>query len=138
MRTVSLQRSSQSSGSSKIYFSETRPVSSFDAADAPLEFAIPGSGNEYLDFKRSRLYLKVKITKSDGTAQAKNGGRQPTPTVLVFTDRRIHERKMCHSKRQQFPVEGLFKSPLVLLSNGQLLSTADAAVLSRLGQHGRR
>lgn len=53
----------------KIFFSETRPVSSFDAADAPLEFAIPGSGNEYLDL-RSRLYLKVKITKSDETALA--------------------------------------------------------------------
>lgn len=52
----------------KIYFSETRPISSFDADDAPLEFAIPGSGNEYLDLRRSRLYLKAKITKSDGTA----------------------------------------------------------------------
>lgn len=37
----------------KNYFSETRPVLSFDAADAPLEFAIPGSGNEYLDLRRS-------------------------------------------------------------------------------------
>jgi hypothetical protein len=33
----------------KIYFSETRPFSSFDADDAPLEFAVPGSGNKYLD-----------------------------------------------------------------------------------------
>ncbi|XP_061190341.1 uncharacterized protein F54H12.2-like [Saccostrea echinata] len=54
----------------KIYFSETRPIYSFDADDAPLEFAIPGSGNEYLDLRRSRLYLKVKITKADGTSMA--------------------------------------------------------------------
>lgn len=78
----------------KIYFSETRPVSSLD--------------------------------------------RQPTPTVLVFSDRRIHERKMCHSKRQQLPVEGLFKSPLVQWPGGQLLSPADAVVLSRPGQFRRR
>jgi hypothetical protein len=63
----------------KIYFSETRPISSFSADDAPLEFAVPGSGNEYLDLRRSRLYLKAKITKADGIAlQAQ--GRQESST----------------------------------------------------------
>lgn len=45
---------------------------------------------------------------------------------------------MCHSKRQQLPVEGLFKSPLVQWPGGQLLSPADAVVLSRPGQFRRR
>lgn len=52
----------------KIYFSEIRPISSFDGETAPLEFAVPGGGNEYIDLRRSRLYLKAKITKADGTA----------------------------------------------------------------------
>lgn len=39
---------------------------------------------------------------------------------------------MCHSFRQQLPVEGLFKSPLVKLPGSQRLSTADTFVLSQL------
>lgn len=46
----------------KIYFSEIRPISSFEGDTAPLEFAVPGGGNEYLDLRRSRLYVKAKIT----------------------------------------------------------------------------
>lgn len=52
----------------KIYFSEIRPISSFEGDTAPLEFAVPGGGNEYLDLRRSRLYVKAKITQTDGTA----------------------------------------------------------------------
>jgi len=52
----------------KIYFSECRPVSSFNTDDAPIEITVPGQGNEYIDLRRSRLYVKCKITKADGTA----------------------------------------------------------------------
>lgn len=52
----------------KIYFSEIRPISSFEGDTAPLEFTVPGGGNEYLDLRWSRLYLKAKITQADGTA----------------------------------------------------------------------
>ena len=54
----------------KLYFSETRPISSFDNDSAPLEFSIPGNGNEYLNLRKSRLYVKAKITKADGTRTA--------------------------------------------------------------------
>lgn len=54
----------------KIYFSECRPVSSFDTEDAPIEISVPGQGNEYIDLRRSRLYVKCKIVKTDGTALA--------------------------------------------------------------------
>jgi hypothetical protein len=54
----------------KIYFSECRPVTSFDATDAPIEISVPNQGNEYIDLRRSRLYVKCKITKVDGTALA--------------------------------------------------------------------
>ena len=51
----------------KIYFSECRPVSSYSTEDTPIEIAIPGQGNEYIDLRRSRLYVKCKIVKSDGS-----------------------------------------------------------------------
>ena len=40
----------------KIYFSECRPVSSYNTEDTPIEITIPGQGNEYIDLRRSRLY----------------------------------------------------------------------------------
>ncbi|MEW8548691.1 MAG: hypothetical protein AB2693_34755, partial [Candidatus Thiodiazotropha sp.] len=54
----------------KIYFSECRPVSSYNTEDTPIEITIPGQGNEYIDLRRSRLYVKCKIVKTDGTALA--------------------------------------------------------------------
>ncbi|XP_065943389.1 uncharacterized protein F54H12.2-like [Magallana gigas] len=54
----------------KIYFSECRPVSSFDTEDAPIEISVPGQGNEYIGLRRSRLYVKCKIVKTDGAALA--------------------------------------------------------------------
>ncbi|XP_062597067.1 uncharacterized protein F54H12.2-like [Saccostrea cucullata] len=60
----------------KIYFSECRPVTSFDTTDAPIEITVPNQGNEYIDLRRSRLYVKCKILKVDGTplaAQEKTG-----------------------------------------------------------------
>lgn len=38
-----------------------RPISTI-ANDAPIEFYIPGSGDEYIDLSRTMLYLKVRIT----------------------------------------------------------------------------
>lgn len=52
----------------KIYFSECHPVSSINAEDSPVEIAVPGQGIEYMDLRRSRLYARCKIVKSDGTA----------------------------------------------------------------------
>ena len=56
----------------KIYFTECRPVSSYNTEDTPIEISIPGGSNEYLDLRRSRLYVKCKILKSDGTSLASN------------------------------------------------------------------
>lgn len=53
----------------KIYFDETRPLANFTNGSV-LEFAISGQGSEYVDMKRSRLYVRAKIVKADGTALA--------------------------------------------------------------------
>ena len=37
----------------KIYYSECRPVSSFQSEEAPFEISVPGQGSEYIDLRRS-------------------------------------------------------------------------------------
>ena len=50
----------------KIYFSECRPVSSYNTEDTPIEISVPGQGNEYIDLRRSRLYLKWQLSNQMG------------------------------------------------------------------------
>lgn len=56
----------------KIYFTEARPISSIGVSDTPIEIVVSGSGAEYIDLKRSKLYVKARILKADGTALAAN------------------------------------------------------------------
>lgn len=44
---------------------EYHPISSISDG-APIEFDIVSSGEEYIDFANSQLYLKVKLTRADG------------------------------------------------------------------------
>ena len=45
---------------------EFHPISTISDG-GPIEFFVPGSGEEYLDLNQSQLYLKAKITKADGS-----------------------------------------------------------------------
>lgn len=50
----------------KVYYQEVRSTSHINGS-APIEFIITGqNGMEFLDLKRSKLYIKVKIVQSDG------------------------------------------------------------------------
>lgn len=84
----------------KIYFSEIRPISSFDGETAPLEFAVPGGGNEYIDLRRSRLYLKAKITKADGTAltPTEKTGIVNLPLQSLFSQIDVYMNGKCVSQ----------------------------------------
>lgn len=53
----------------KIYYSETRSLANFTDTST-IEFTISGQGPEYIDLKRSRLYLRAKTVKADGSALA--------------------------------------------------------------------
>ena len=53
-----------------ISYSECRFVSSFQSDETPIELTVPGQGNEYIDVRRSRLYVKCKIVKSHGSPLA--------------------------------------------------------------------
>lgn len=53
----------------RIYYAETRPLSNFSSPDvSTVEFCIPGQGPEYLDLRRSRLYVRAQLLKGDGSA----------------------------------------------------------------------
>ncbi|XP_053390350.1 uncharacterized protein F54H12.2-like [Mercenaria mercenaria] len=50
-----------------IRFVECQPISSISTEGSPVEIQIPGAGQEYLDLQRSRLYVKAKLLKHDGS-----------------------------------------------------------------------
>lgn len=47
------------------YWTEYHPVASLDTG-GPIEFAISGSSEDYIDLAQSQVYVKLKITKGDG------------------------------------------------------------------------
>ena len=51
-----------------IRFVECQPISVIGIEDSPVEIQIPGSGQEYLDLQRSKLYVKAKLVKHDGSS----------------------------------------------------------------------
>ena len=46
---------------------EYHPIASIEGNQAPLEFVVPAHADHFLDLSQSQLYLKFKLTKSDGT-----------------------------------------------------------------------
>ena len=52
----------------KMYYIDTRPTSQITTENSPVEFNISGQGIDYFDLSRTKLHVKAKITKSDGTA----------------------------------------------------------------------
>ena len=44
----------------KIYFSETRPLANFTDTST-IEITVSGQGPEYINLKRSRLFVRAKI-----------------------------------------------------------------------------
>lgn len=54
----------------KVYYQEVRSTSQING-NSPIEFIISGqNGMEFLDLRRSKLYVKVKIVHADGKALA--------------------------------------------------------------------
>ncbi|XP_046560161.1 uncharacterized protein F54H12.2-like [Haliotis rubra] len=49
------------------YFNDVRPLSQINDS-SPLEFAIPNQGSEYIDLKRTRLHVKLKVVHDDVTS----------------------------------------------------------------------
>lgn len=100
----------------KVFFTEARPISSIGVSDTPIEIVVSGSEAEYDDLKRSKLYLKARILKADGTALAENEKKNRhckfTTSKHVFPDGCILEQQVSIFQHKQLPVEGLFQDYL--------------------------
>ena len=102
----------------KIYYSECRPVSSFQSDEAPIEIAVPGQGNEYIDLRRSRLYVKCRIVKSDGSklAASEKTGIINIPLQSVWSQIDTYMNgKLVSLNTSYYPWKAYLK---LLLSNG--------------------
>ena len=60
-----------------------RPLASL-ADGGPIEFHVPGSAQDYIDIGRSKLKLKVKISKADGSNLG-DGAKISTTNLLLHT-----------------------------------------------------
>ena len=102
----------------KIYYSECRPVSSFQSDEAPIEIAVPGQGNEYIDLRRSRLYVKCRMVKSDGSklAASEKTGIINLPLQSMWTQIDTYMNgKLVSLNTSYYPWKAYMK---LLLSNG--------------------
>lgn len=51
----------------KIIYTEERLVSNLISDSTPIEIVVSGTGNEYIDLNKSRLYVKLQIGNGDET-----------------------------------------------------------------------
>lgn len=98
-----------------------RPLASITAT-SPLEFQVPGSPDEYLDLGRTRLQVKLKVTKPNGTDLAgdakastvnltlhslfaqvdcKLNNKLITPSVLSYPYKAYLETVLAHSRESK-------------------------------------
>ena len=52
-------------GVEHVQWIDYRPVS--QSEDGPIEFAVSGAGHQYVDLKNTKLFIKAKVLKSDGS-----------------------------------------------------------------------
>ena len=63
---------------------EYRPFGGLNAL-GPIDFVIPGTGSKYIDINNTQLYLKVKITKADGSdCSASTADEKVAPINLLM------------------------------------------------------
>ena len=51
---------------------EYRPTSQISSQEAPVSFVLGGDSKHYLDLRKTKLYVKAKVTREDGTAVPKD------------------------------------------------------------------
>ncbi|XP_061190297.1 uncharacterized protein F54H12.2-like [Saccostrea echinata] len=99
----------------KVYFTEARPISSIGVSDTPIEIVVSGSGAEYIDLKRSRLYVKGRILKADGTSLAANEktGIVNLPLQSMFSQMDVYlNNKLVSFNTNNYPWKAYLKTVL--------------------------
>lgn len=54
----------------KVTYTEECPISNLINDATPIEIVVSGAGNDYIDLRRSRLFIKMQISKQDGINRA--------------------------------------------------------------------
>ena len=84
----------------KSYDVEFLPTSALRESGV-VEFYLPASSEDYLDLKNSRLYVRARIVRSDGTACGQNERVAPTNNLLQTmwsnVELLVNERLVTHS-----------------------------------------
>lgn len=103
----------------KVYFTESRPIFSSKVSDTPgpVEIVVSGSGAEYIhvDLKRSRLYVKARILKADGTALAtsEKTGIVSLPLQSMFSQMGVYlNNKLVSFNTNSYPWKAYLKTVL--------------------------
>ena len=97
----------------KVYFTEARPISSIDSEDTPIEIVVSGAGAEYIDLRRSRLYVKAKIIKSDGSdvPASTNIGLANLPLSTIISQTSIYlNNKLVSFNANNYPWKAYMKN----------------------------
>lgn len=99
----------------KMYFTEARPISSIGVSETPIEIVVSGSGAEYVDLKRSKLYVKARILKADGTALTSDEktGIVNLPLQSMFSQMDVYlNNKLVSFNTNNYPWKAYFKTIL--------------------------
>lgn len=102
----------------KITYTEERPISNLIDDSTPIEIVISGAGNDYIDLRKSRLYVKMQILKGDGTklADKEKTGSINLPLQSMFSHIDIYmNNKLISVNSNNYPWKAYFK---VMLSSG--------------------
>lgn len=112
----------------KVYFSEARPISSIESEDTPIEIVVSGSGAEYTDLRKSRLYVKAKIVKGDGSslADSENVGLINLPLQSMFSQMDVYlNNKLVSFNTNNYPWKAYMKT-ILFSGRDELLSQKQA------------
>ena len=114
------------SGVERSVFVEYRPTSQISSEDAPVHFSLGGDSTNYLDLKRTRLYVKVKIVRDDGMKTEKSEAVCPINLTLQSMWSQIELKlsgKTVSSSNQVYPYKAYIQS---------ILKNQDAAKMSHM------
>ncbi|XP_067653360.1 uncharacterized protein F54H12.2-like [Haliotis asinina] len=98
------------------YFVNFRPVSQISDT-GPLEFKVSNSGGDYIDLKRTRLHVKVKVTQADNAQTALVDDENVTPVNLfmqaMFSQVAVYlQNQLVSSTNNYYPYKSMMKALL--------------------------
>lgn len=102
----------------KITYTEERPISNLINDSTPIEIVISGAGNDYIDLRKSRLFVKLQILKEDGSylQPKEKTGIINLPLQSMFSHIDVYmNNKLVSANSNNYPWKSYFK---VILSSG--------------------